>query len=202
VTDPVPRLLPPTSGFKHRLAAIVLRLFGWAPDGAPPALAKCVLVAAPHTALMDGFWMNALAWYWGLEFGWVVRKSMTSGPLGYWLRYTGAVPIDRDNPAGVIRQLAAAFQSRERLFLALSPEGTRSRRKHWKSGFHRLAQAADVPICLGYLDYARKRGGFGPCFEPGGSLSADMDLIRAFYQDIRGKFPEKFTPPRLREEDR
>jgi 1-acyl-sn-glycerol-3-phosphate acyltransferase len=198
----VPRLTAPTSGFKHRLAALVIKLAGWAPEGAPPALPQLVVVAAPHTSLMDGFWMNAFAWYWGVEFAWLVRRSMTQGPLGYWLRYTGAVPIDRDNPQGLVAALAETFKTRKQLFLALSPEGTRGRRTHWKSGFYRLSQAAGVPMCLSFLDYTRKRAGFGPCLKASGSVSDDMDFIRSFYKTIQGKFPEQFTPPRLSEEDR
>ena len=199
--DDLPRLAVPTSGFKHRLAAFVIPLCGWSPEGAPPAVPKCVVIAAPHTSLMDGFWMLAFAWYWGIEFNWLVRKSMMSGPFGYWLRFTGAVPVDRENPAGLVDDLARVFASRESLFLALAPEGTRALRTHWKSGFYRIAQAANVPICMGYLDYSRKRGGLGPCFKPG-DLVQDMNDIRAFYKDKSGKFPSQFTPPRLREEDR
>jgi 1-acyl-sn-glycerol-3-phosphate acyltransferase len=194
----LPRLAA-KGGFKHSLAALVLRLCGWTPEGAPSAVPKCVVIAAPHTSLMDGFWMLAFAWYWGIEFNWLVRKSMMSGPFGYWLRYTGAIPVDRENPAGLVEDLARVFASRESLFLALAPEGTRALRTHWKSGFYRIAQAAKVPICMGYLDYARKRGGLGPCFNPG-DLKADMDDVRAFYQDKIGKFPALFTPPLLKEE--
>jgi hypothetical protein len=52
MTIDVPRLTAPASGFKHRLAAIVIKLAGWAPDGAPPALPQLVVVAAPHTSLI------------------------------------------------------------------------------------------------------------------------------------------------------
>ena len=58
-----------------------------------------------------------------------------------------------------------------------------------------------MPIVPGFLDYARRRGGFGPSFVPTGDMKADMDRLRAFYKDIQGKFPEKFTLPRLPEED-
>ncbi len=58
-----------------------------------------------------------------------------------------------------------------------------------------------MPICLSYLDYGRLRGGFGPCFMPSGNLKADMDIVRAFYRDVQARCPEKFTPPRLREEE-
>jgi hypothetical protein len=53
---------------------------------------------------------------------------------------------------------------------------------------------------LGYLDYARKRGGFGPPLVTSGSIADDMDVIRDFYADKSGKHPRLFAEPRLREE--
>ncbi|RMD81414.1 MAG: hypothetical protein D6815_11905 [Candidatus Dadabacteria bacterium] len=58
-----------------------------------------------------------------------------------------------------------------------------------------------MPIYTGYLDYRRRRGGFGEPIVPTGNVRADMEKIRAFYADKVAKYPDKFTPPRLREED-
>jgi hypothetical protein len=60
---------------------------------------------------------------------------------------------------------------------------------------------AKVPVCLGYLDYERRRGGFGPVLQLSGDVGTDMDPICAFYAGVRGRFPDLFTPPRLAEED-
>ena len=84
--------------------------------------------------------------------------------------------------------------------LTVPPEGTRSRAPHWKSGFYQIARPAKVPIVMGYLDYARRRGGLGPALSPGDDLRGDMDAIRAFYADKRGKYPERFGDVRLQEE--
>ena len=54
---------------------------------------------------------------------------------------------------------------------------------------------------MGYLDYARKRGGFGPELIPTGDVRQDMDEIRAFYADKTGRHPDKFGEPRLKEEN-
>jgi hypothetical protein len=50
---------------------------------------------------------------------------------------------------------------------------------------------AKVPIALGFLDYKKKTGGFGPLFHPTGDIEADMNEIQSFYQGISGKHPEK-----------
>jgi 1-acyl-sn-glycerol-3-phosphate acyltransferase len=71
---------------------------------------------------------------------------------------------------------------------------------HWKSGFYHIARAAEVPIVPSYLDYARKRGGFGPAIVPTGNVREDMDKIRAFYADKKGRHPQLFGEVRLKEE--
>lgn len=65
---------------------------------------------------------------------------------------------------------------------------------------HHIAREAKVPIVLGYLDYSRKRGGYGKAVYPSGDVVADMEQIRAFYRAEMAKFPALFTVPRLREE--
>jgi 1-acyl-sn-glycerol-3-phosphate acyltransferase len=93
------------------------------------------------------------------------------------------------------------FARHEAFVLLVPAEGTRSLGERWRSGFYHIARGAGVPIALGYLDYPSKRAGVGPLIWPTGNVKADMDLIRDFYSDKRGKYPEDFTPPRLREED-
>jgi hypothetical protein len=53
---------------------------------------------------------------------------------------------------------------------------------------------------MGYLDFERKRGGFGPALMPTSDISDDMNQIRVFYQDKIGKHPDLFGPVRLKEE--
>ncbi|GAB4217057.1 MAG: hypothetical protein OHK0013_44260 [Sandaracinaceae bacterium] len=100
-----------------------------------------------------------------------------------------------------MERIADAIRKADRLYLTIAPSGTRSKRDHWKSGFYRIAQAANVPMMLGFLDYEKKRGGLAFTMEPSGDIKADMERIRAFYKDVRGKHPERESAPRLREED-
>jgi|SRR6185437_2236553 len=197
----VRRRAAPRSGFKHWFAGLVLRLGGWTMGGAPPAVPKMVVVAAPHTVLRDGFWMVAFAWWWGIRLQWVVKSDLSGGPVGWFLRQVGAVPVQRSAPQGQVTLLAKEISRAAEIVLSIAPEGTRARRDVWKSGFYHIAREAKVPICLSYLDYGRSEAGFGPCFMPSGDIRADMDIVREFYQGVQARHPELFTPPRLREED-
>jgi 1-acyl-sn-glycerol-3-phosphate acyltransferase len=86
--------------------------------------------------------------------------------------------------------MAELFARSERLVLALAPEGTRKKTDHWKTGFYYIAQAAHVPIVLGYLDHGRKQVGIGGAFYPGNDIEADFNQIRQFYKNKQGKIPE------------
>jgi 1-acyl-sn-glycerol-3-phosphate acyltransferase len=200
-TRDVARLDAPRSGLKHRVAGVVLWIGGWTPEGGPPALPKFVIVAAPHTWWWDSLWMLAFAWWWGLRVRWLLKSSIAEGPLAWFFRGLGAVSVDRSSPQGLVDSLAREVRANAEMVLTISPEGTRARKEWWKSGFYHLAREAKVPICLSYLDYGRQKGGFGPCFEPSGDVKADMDIVRAFYRDVRARKPDQFTPPRLREEE-
>jgi 1-acyl-sn-glycerol-3-phosphate acyltransferase len=118
------------------------------------------------------------------------------------MRLSGGIPIVRHQRGDMVAQAARTFANSEKLVLVVPAEGTRGHVSHWKSGFYHIARTANVPIVLGYLDYPRRRGGFGPSIEATGDVSADMDKIRAFYADKVGRFPEQFGEVRLKEEGR
>jgi 1-acyl-sn-glycerol-3-phosphate acyltransferase len=183
------------------LAKGFLRLTGWALEGARPTARSYLLIAAPHTTNWDLVYFLALAWAFGITPSWMGKHTLFRGPLGPVMRWLGGVPVQRARAGGLVSQMAQAFQRNPDLVLTVPPEGTRGRATHWKSGFYQIARAAKVPIVMGYLDYERRRGGLGPELVPGDDLRADMDEIRAFYADKRGKYPDRFGDVRLAEEE-
>lgn len=177
-------------------------LRGWAFEGDIPRVKRAVMLAAPHTSNMDGVLLVLLSKSVGMQTHWMVKDEWTRGPIGWATKAVGAVPVDRSQSTGMVDQMVEAFRQREHFHLLVPPEGTRSRAEHWRSGFYRIARAAGVPVIPGYLDYRRKRGGFGEAIELSGDVRADMDEIRAFYAGAAAmaRFPEKFGPVRLRDE--
>jgi 1-acyl-sn-glycerol-3-phosphate acyltransferase len=177
-----------------------LELTGFRPEGEKPP-GKCVLIAAPHTSNWDFPYTLALASIFGVHIRWAGKHTLFRFPFGPVMRGLGGVAIKRDERQNRVESLARLFDEHEDLVLVIAAEGTRKRVDYWKSGFYRVAQKANVPIVCGYLDFERKRGGFGLVLTPTGDVHADMERIRAFYADKVGRHPEQFGPVRLREEE-
>ncbi len=176
-------------------------LTGWKVGDSPPQATKFVLVASPHTSNWDFPFTMAYGWMCPQTFSWLGKKEVFRFPFGWVLRRIGGVPVDRQASRGLVAQMVEAFAIRDRFWLVVPPKGTRSRREYWKSGFYAIAYAAQVPVALGYLDFAKKRAGIGALIELTGDVRADMNRIRAFYEGIEGKRPELQSPIRLRAED-
>lgn len=190
-----------SAGFRFRraLAVAVLRLIRWQVVGEVPR--KGILVGAPHTSNWDWVLTQLLAWHSGVKIRLLVKDSLFKGPLGWILRASGAVELDRANPGATIRALLADAETDESFLLGIAAEGTRSKGEYWKSGFYRISQQTGLPILLAFLDGPSRTVGWGPTFELTGDVVADMDRIREFFADKRGFKPELITVPRLREED-
>ena len=184
----------------ERAARWFLRLAGWQAEGAKPHLRRFVVIGAPHTSNWDFVFMLALTAALDVKVTWLGKHALFRPPLGWLMRRLGGIPVVRHRRENIVSRMAHVFETRESLALALSAEGTRRYTPHWKSGFYHIARAANVPIVLGYLDYARRRGGFGPAILPSGDIRSDMDEIRDFYADKTAKHPDWVSEVRLEEE--
>lgn len=167
---------------------------------APVSAGSAVMVGAPHTSNWDFVIMLAITWRSGFAPLWLGKHTLFKAPFGPIMRALGGISVDRDNPGRLVEQLVARVKAGQHFFLVVTPEGSRGPGKLWKSGFYRIARAAELPVVLGYVDSATRTAGIGPTIELTGDISADMDLVRDFYADKKGIKPENFTPPRLREE--
>jgi 1-acyl-sn-glycerol-3-phosphate acyltransferase len=183
----------PLFGFRlnltQRLARVILRFFGWKIKDKLPPLSKYVLIGAPHTSNWDGILMILVIWALPLKLTWVGKDSLFRWPLGWFMRSLGGIPVNRRAKNNFTQQMIQEFSQREQLYLAIAPEGTRSKTKRWKTGFYYIALGAGVPIVLASLDYENKEVGLEKLLVPTSELSADFEIIRAFYAPFKGKNP-------------
>lgn len=190
----------PSGKIGYWISRLWMRARGWSVENRLPPGGKFVLIGAPHTSNWDFIFMLAAANIMRVKISWMGKHTLFKWPFGALFRKLGGIPINRLAPQGAVAQMVSRFEQAEELLLAVAPSGTRKRVDHWKSGFYRIALQAGVPIACGYLDYAARRAGIGLVFSPSGNMKSDMDRIRSFYQDKRGRYPALESSIRLRDE--
>ena len=175
----------------ERPAAFFMRRAGWRVEGRPPALAKYVIVGAPHTSNWDFLVMLGVVFTVQLEAHWLGKHTLFRQPFGRLFRWLGGIPVDRRQANGLVAQLVDVFNRRDKLILVVPPEGSRKKLQTWKSGFYYIARGAQVPLALVSMDYGRKVVGFGPVITPSGDIDADMAQIRTYFSSATGKYPHE-----------
>ena len=177
----------PAGRFGRWFGRTLLRLGGWRMAGAFPDIPKLVLIGAPHSSNWDGVWGFAAKLALGLDIKILGKRELFWWPLGPLLRRLGVIAVDRTAAHGVVEQLADRIQQADRLWIGIAPEGTRRKVERWKTGFWKIARAADVPVLPAYFDYPDKIIGIGPPFVLGDDMAADIARIRAWYAPWRGR---------------
>ena len=88
--------------------------------------------------------------------------------------------------------------------MVVAPEGTRGGATQWKTGFHRIAHQAGVPIIVATADYRKKEIDFPLVVEAGDDLDADLATIFSTYALVHPRHPDKLSAPlkALREKQR
>jgi 1-acyl-sn-glycerol-3-phosphate acyltransferase len=182
-----------------RVALALLRLAGWQLDFDGLPARQGVLVVYPHTSNWD-FPVGMLAkWAMGFPAMFWGKDSLFRIPLfGRWLSWIGGVPVDRGAPGGIVPDMVQRLRTaRERddfYWLVLAPEGTRSWRPAWRSGFYRVTVGAGVPLGLAHIDYGRRRVGVHSCLRLCGEVEADMAEIARRLGPARGYRPQLASP--------
>ncbi len=196
---PTKRVSKDGSEVKKRIADVLLKLTRWTAVGPAPEADKYVLLCAPHTTNWDLPALLMATWSQGAGASFLAKHQLFRGPMNWFMRSLGGVPVKRDGKNGMVASLTKEFAAADSLALAIPAAGTRAGTDHWKSGFYRLALAADVPIACAFVDYSTRTLGYGPVMTPTGDVEADLDFFRAFYEDKQGKFPANKSEIRFRD---
>lgn len=180
------------------ISRFILKIFGWQVINELPDAKKYVLIAAPHTSNWD-FPLGLLVKFsQKIKLNYLGKGALFKPPFGWFFRALGGIPVYRKQKLNMVDQMVKEFNNREHMILAMSPEGTRSHLDYWKSGFYHIAHKAGVPIAMGTLDFGNKLVKLGSAFMPSGDIQADMKIIKAFFENVKGKKPEKQGPIRVK----
>lgn len=194
---------PRPRSLTERLGYLALWLCGWRVVGIRPTAPRFLIIVAPHTSNWDFVVGLACGYGAGIlsrwPYGFFIKAALFRGPLASVFRVLGGIPIDRSAPHDAVRRSVEILQRQARYLLVVTPEGTRRRTEHWRSGFYHIAQDAGVPVVPVYLDYGTRQCRIGPATELRGDPEADLEAFRRFYAGVRAKHPERFGPIRFRD---
>lgn len=175
-----------------KISQWILKAAGWKLIDEAPSLKKCVICVAPHTSNWDFIIGKLYYSAVGRKASFLMKKEWFFFPLGLFFKAIGGVPVDRSKKNSITDQLAERFDRLDEFHLAITPEGTRKPNADWKKGFYYIAQKASVPIQLAFIDYTTKEAGIATNFYPTGNVDEDLQQIKLFYKDKKGKIPENF----------
>ena len=164
------------SGVRQNLARRLLAAAGWRLVYQAPPGSKAMLIFYPHTSNLDfviGIVARAAA---AFNVQWAGKDTLFRGPFAWLGRRLGGIPVNRRIRTGFVAQMAGEFSQRQRMYLVIAPEGTRSFVPRWKSGFYHLAREAAVPLGLAFIDYSRREVGVLGYIELSGDVHADNPL--------------------------
>jgi|GEM_PF-19249 len=181
-----------------KIALAVLNALGWKLryNGLPAT--RCVIIFYPHTSNWDFVYGILAKWAISVPLRFLAKEKLFKGVTGFFIgglmRYWGGEPIERTVSSGAIVHLVNRMQQADKFWLAMAPEGTRSYKPYWRSGFYYIALTAKVPLVCAFLDYSNKEIGVRQVLELTGDEATDMAQIQSVYQRVQGKHPQQQSP--------
>ncbi|MBK7409594.1 MAG: 1-acyl-sn-glycerol-3-phosphate acyltransferase [Saprospirales bacterium] len=177
---------------KTAICRFILRIFGWKIEGWDPNLLdKYVTIVIPHTSNWDfplGLLVRQAMNAPHLKF--IGKNSLFRPPFGALFRWLGGYPVDRTQRTNFVDSIVDLYNKNDRFVVVLSPEGTRKKVDHLRTGFYYIAQGAGVPIVMVKFDWQHKRVTWNEPYYPVGNWETDLLVIENYYRGVQGKIPE------------
>ncbi len=168
------------------------RCLGWRiQDERPAGLDRFIIVVAPHTSNWDfmvGLAVRSIARLHDVKY--LAKDALFKPWSGWFFRALGGYPVDRSKHNNMVDAVVSMFKRGEIRKIAITPEGTRSYQPNWKTGFHRIATGAGVPIILATFDYPEKRCIITAPFPLTSDPEADIARMKDWFRPHKGKNPE------------
>ena len=169
----------------QRILLGLYRWKGWKIEGRRPDCDKFIILGAPHTSNWDFVFFLGAANQLGIKPSFMGKTSLFKWPMTNFMLDMGGVPVDRTKRGKYVDQVAAAFEASDELALVIAPEGSRTFKGAWRTGFYHIAMAAGVPIVPAWVNNKTMRGGMGEAMMPTGDYRADLAHLAAFYREKR-----------------
>lgn len=166
-----------------------LGLTGWRIEGTLPATPRLVIAVAPHTSNWDFLHGASAMFALDLKLSFLAKHTLFVWPFSSFLRWMGAIAVDRRAANGVVDDAVRAFGASASRVLVIAPQGTRKPVTRFKTGFLRIAKEAGVPLALVALDYGTRCVRIGPAIDVKGDIEAERERVERWFAAYPGRHP-------------
>ena len=180
------------SRFSIGLGRNLLKALGWKVSGDIPDERKMIIVAAPHTSNWDFVIAMSVMLALDLKVNWLGKHTLFRSPYGNFMRWLGGIPVLRENPEGIAENIGDQIRQSEAIIIGITPEGTRKKVEHWKTGSLRIAQAARCKILLVAWDYPNKAIVIGDLIDAEEDVETQILEIKDYFRQFGARHPERF----------
>ncbi len=179
----------------------ILKFLNWKIIGQFPNIKKSILIFAPHTSYLDAFYGKLYLNEIGINHKFISKKELFVFPGNFIMTKFGSIPVGRT----IILNITKLLKEIKELHIVISPEGQITKATKWKKGFYHMANRANVPIIVGYMDFRKKEVGIKGVIHDTSNLKSVMQQINEMYKNVSGKHNENFAleniaknfPPKL-----
>ena len=96
------------------LSKISLKIIRWRVEGSLPTdHKKYVLIVAPHTSNWDFILFIFTVSVLRLQPSVLIKHTLFIGPLGWFLRYCGAIPVNRKQAGSLVTYISDIYAAKE-----------------------------------------------------------------------------------------
>jgi len=178
---------------KKHIGTLIIKLGGWSENYPGDCnIDKCVIICAPYTSFWDYIYTIASFWKNDFKIKVLYEQKSRLGIRNFFGEICGGINLSKLEKE-VPRHFSELLNSSEKMMLLVPTEGSRKKVDKWKTEFYDIAQYANVPIVLGYLDYEDKMVGIGGVLHASGNFDNDMSKIENFYKNFMAKHPHRYN---------
>ena len=182
------------------LGKLMLKVSGWTIEGDVPRGTSFILAGGPHTSNWDFILFVMAVWTLAIKPAYIAKHTLFKPGASWFFRGLGGIPVDRSRPGSLVDQVTAHFHADDGFALVMAPDGTRSYRDFWKTGFLIIGRGADVPIIPAVIKADRKVITIGDPLDPHMATLVLMDHMRAAHADGVGLKRDGESLVRLKDE--
>jgi 1-acyl-sn-glycerol-3-phosphate acyltransferase len=176
---------------------ITFNLRGWKFSNEAANVKKYIILAVPHTSNWDTYYAVICFHKMNIPVRFAIKKEWLVFPFKGLLTSLGAIGVNRNKGTNdtysFVDACADLFNDADQLMLTITPEGTRSKRDKWKSGFYHIATKAGVPVTTAVCNYKTKTVVINPVIHLTGNYEADLLQLSKQIPVDAAKFPGKFA---------